>query len=83
MTKIRAVLFDMIGTTVLENDPTVISLCFGNAFRENSVEVHDDQIQNVRGMDKLEAIELILKNSQSQLKRKSASPESAEFYRAS
>jgi HAD superfamily hydrolase (TIGR01549 family) len=60
MKKISAILFDMIGTTVLERDSTVITSCFEQAFAQHSVKIDREQIRNVRGMDKFEAIGLIL-----------------------
>jgi beta-phosphoglucomutase-like phosphatase (HAD superfamily) len=60
MVGIRAVLFDVIGTTVLEDEPDLINRCFQNAFMENSINVTKTQILNVRGKDKLEAIGHIL-----------------------
>ena len=60
---IKAVLFDMIGTTVLEDDPEMINRCFENAFLANSVSVTKSQILNVRGKDKLEAIDQILSST--------------------
>jgi HAD superfamily hydrolase (TIGR01549 family) len=63
MKKIRAVLFDMIGTTVVEKDPTVIPSCFESAFSEYSVPVDRSRIQEVRGLNKMEAIGRILRSS--------------------
>lgn len=62
MTRVRAVLFDMIGTTVLENDPRVIGNCFQGAFSKHAIPVGNKEIRAIRGMDKKEAISLILKN---------------------
>ncbi|HEY0742936.1 MAG TPA: HAD family hydrolase [Chryseosolibacter sp.] len=60
MLRIRAILFDLIGTTVLEKDPTVINACFEAAFSQHGFVVQRSQIQEVRGLDKKEAIDRIL-----------------------
>ena len=61
MKNIRAVLFDMIGTTVLERDPTFVTSCFVHAFHQNDVTIDETQVRSIRGMDKRQAIALILK----------------------
>jgi phosphoglycolate phosphatase-like HAD superfamily hydrolase len=71
MKKIRAILFDMIGTTVLEKDPTVINSCFEKAFLHHGITIDGTQVRSVRGMDKMEAIEVILKLSDKPLEMKS------------
>jgi phosphonoacetaldehyde hydrolase len=71
MKKIRAILFDMIGTTVLEKDPTVINTCFEKAFLRHAITIDGTLVRNVRGMDKMEAIEAILKLSDKPLEMKS------------
>jgi phosphoglycolate phosphatase-like HAD superfamily hydrolase len=58
--KIKAILFDIIGTTVLEKDPNLINSCFENAFRQNNVKVEAAQIKANRGKDKSEIIKNIL-----------------------
>lgn len=60
MKNIRAILFDLIGTTVLERDPALISSCFDAAFTEHGITVQQSRIQQIRGMDKKEAIDIIL-----------------------
>lgn len=60
MRKIHAILFDVIGTTVLENDPEVINRCFLNAFEQNSIAITKQEILTVRGKDKYEAIQQLL-----------------------
>lgn len=60
MEKIRAVIFDVIGTTVLEGDPQLINRCFQNAFSSNLISVDKADVLRVRGKDKLEAIKEIL-----------------------
>jgi len=57
---IKAVLFDMIGTTVKENDPGLISNCFLDAFNDNNILIHGDLIKKNRGKDKNEMIETLL-----------------------
>jgi phosphonatase-like hydrolase len=60
MPLIRAVLFDMIGTTVMEKDPQVVNRCFENAFHEHGIPVTHEVIRANRGKDKQEAIYQIL-----------------------
>ncbi len=57
---IRAVLFDVIGTTVLEKDPDVINRCFHRSFLDQGVTVKMAEIIARRGKDKREAIQEIL-----------------------
>jgi phosphonoacetaldehyde hydrolase len=57
---IRAILFDIIGTTVLENNSQVINDCLKSAFRQNNIDVVTYQIKANRGKDKSEIIENIL-----------------------
>lgn len=58
---ITAILFDFIGTTVLEKDSSMINYCFIRAFASQGVIVNDDLIKSNRGKDKAEMIGLILK----------------------
>jgi phosphonatase-like hydrolase len=58
--KIKAVLFDLIGTTVKENDPNLIMNCFGKAFTDHHIPFDADLIKANRGRDKMEIIELVL-----------------------
>jgi phosphonatase-like hydrolase len=60
MALIRAILFDMIGTTVMEKDPQVVNRCFENAFHEHGIPVTHEVIRANRGKDKQEAIYQIL-----------------------
>ncbi|MBC7946858.1 MAG: HAD-IA family hydrolase [Chitinophagaceae bacterium] len=53
---IRGILFDFIGTTVLEKDPQVINRCFSQAFSDHGVTISQDFIRNNRGKDKKEVI---------------------------
>jgi phosphonatase-like hydrolase len=60
---ICAVLFDVIGTTVKENDSETINRCFLKAFADNNVVADRDLFKANRGKDKLEIIRLILGNT--------------------
>lgn len=55
--RLKAVLFDFIGTTILEKTPDIISTCFEEAFKENDMRVTRDFIQVNRGKNKREVIE--------------------------
>lgn len=61
MIKVQAVLFDLIGTTVKENDPDTVMNCFEKAFFDNQIIIDRDLIRANRGKDKLEMIDLIVK----------------------
>jgi len=58
---IKAVLFDTIGTTVKESDPSFMSGCFIKAFAENSIQIDANDFYQYRGLDKKTAIRTILK----------------------
>lgn len=58
--KFKAVLFDVIGTTVRESDPNTIMNCFENAFREHHIPFDYDLIKANRGKDKMEMIGMAL-----------------------
>jgi HAD superfamily hydrolase (TIGR01549 family) len=58
---IKAVLFDTIGTTVKESDPSFMSGCFIKAFAENSIKIDTSDFYQYRGLDKKTAIRTILK----------------------
>lgn len=58
---IKAILFDVIGTTVLEKKSMLIHKCFESAFDEHKILVSSDDIRSIRGRDKREAISNILK----------------------
>jgi phosphonoacetaldehyde hydrolase len=60
MTKITALLFDVIGTTVLEDDPELINSSFTKAFQQHSIQIDKASVHAVRGKDKREAINEIL-----------------------
>ncbi|HEV8514048.1 MAG TPA: HAD family hydrolase [Cyclobacteriaceae bacterium] len=57
--KIKAVLFDFIGTTVLEKGD-IINQAFTNAFRQEGVFIDSKVLNQNRGKDKHEIINLIL-----------------------
>jgi phosphonatase-like hydrolase len=59
---IKAVLFDLIGTTVKEKDPEYINNCFINAFNENGIKVLTENIRVHRGRDKMDIIQNVLKD---------------------
>lgn len=58
---IKAVLFDLIGTTVKTRNPDFIADCFKEAFRQHEVMAIEDIIRNNRGRNKLTMIHEILK----------------------
>ena len=58
--KFRAVLFDLIGTTVTEKPGTIIS-CFQDAFKKNNIETDIVFLNAHRGRGKKEIIESLLK----------------------
>ena len=49
---IKAVLFDLIGTTVIEKDPSLITRCFVAAFKDHKVDIESSIIKAHRGKDK-------------------------------
>jgi phosphonatase-like hydrolase len=59
---IRAILFDFIGTTVIENHFNIINNCFEKSFLDNNVSVDINLLRNERGKDKNVIIENILKS---------------------
>jgi phosphonoacetaldehyde hydrolase len=58
--KIKAVMFDFIGTTVIEKDPSILNRCFVEAFGDHNVIVGTELIKANRGKDKKEMIGGIL-----------------------
>lgn len=56
----KGVLFDFMGTTANEKDPTVIHRCFVKSFGDHGVEVADELIKENRGKDKKEIVSFIL-----------------------
>lgn len=59
---IQAVLFDLIGTTVKEEDPDTINNCFEEAFADNQITVDKAFIRENRGKDKADIIALVVKS---------------------
>jgi HAD superfamily hydrolase (TIGR01549 family) len=59
-----AVLFDFMGTTAAEKDPTMIHQCFIKAFRSHGVDVPDEIIKANRGRDKKEIVATVLQHHQ-------------------
>ncbi len=59
---INGVLFDFIGTTVIETDPSMLNDCFVRGFKDHGVQVSSDIIRANRGKDKQEMIRDILVN---------------------
>jgi phosphonoacetaldehyde hydrolase len=61
---IKAILFDVIGTTVMEKDPGVITQCLVKGFADHHIFVDNKIISEHRGKDKREVIISILKTLQ-------------------
>jgi phosphonoacetaldehyde hydrolase len=59
---IKAVLFDVIGTTIVEHDPNTIVNCFEKAFRDHGFVVDAHLVRANRGRDKKEMIDLAIAN---------------------
>jgi phosphonatase-like hydrolase len=57
---IMGILFDFIGTTVIEKDPSMLNSCFVQAFKDHGVSVSDELIKANRGKDKKEMITGVL-----------------------
>jgi phosphonoacetaldehyde hydrolase len=57
---VKSVLFDFIGTTVIEKDPSLILTCFLNAFKDHDIDVDVEFLRANRGRDKNELIDLML-----------------------
>jgi phosphonatase-like hydrolase len=64
--RFEIVLFDVIGTTILENEPDVINRCFEQALLEHGVQPDAATVQNNRGKNKLEIIDEIIRHQQLQ-----------------
>ena len=60
--KFKAVLFDLVGTTVIEKPGTIIG-CFDDAFKANNVEIDMDFLLSHRGRGE-EIIESLLKHAE-------------------
>jgi phosphonatase-like hydrolase len=61
--RIKGVIFDFIGTTVIEKDPSLLNRCFVQAFSDHQLTVPIEIIQANRGKDKKEMIGEILQQS--------------------
>ena len=57
---IKAVLFDMIGTTVKTSSPDFIIDCFRKAFSEFNIKADEEMLKSNRGKDKRAMIEEVL-----------------------
>ncbi len=60
MTKIKAVLFDMIGTTVKTSSPDLIIDCFKKAFTAYNIQADEEVLRNSRGKNKMTMIREVL-----------------------
>jgi phosphoglycolate phosphatase-like HAD superfamily hydrolase len=60
----RAILFDLIGTTIRERDPETINRCFHEALAAQGVTPDQDFIRQHRGKNKREVIALLAKDYQ-------------------
>jgi phosphonatase-like hydrolase len=58
---IKAVLFDFIGTTIVEKENNTIHNCFEMAFRQHGVSLEGKDLQRSRGKNKKEIVHEILK----------------------
>lgn len=69
---INAVLFDLIGTTVIEKDPLTITNCFINSFSKCGIKIGVELVRKNRGKDKAEIVANILTESGYSLNLKDA-----------
>lgn len=60
----KAVLFDVMGTTVREADPDAITRCVTSAFATHGIIVTPQQVGAYRGKEKREMIEALLEKNQ-------------------
>jgi phosphoglycolate phosphatase-like HAD superfamily hydrolase len=60
----RAILFDLIGTTIRERDPETINRCFGEALTAQGITPDQNFIRQHRGKNKREVITLLAKDYQ-------------------
>jgi len=58
--EVKAVLFDLMGTTVREKDPSAIENCIRQAFADHNIKVPPSLIRNQRGKSKRELISALL-----------------------
>jgi phosphoglycolate phosphatase-like HAD superfamily hydrolase len=64
MQPIQAILFDVIGTTVIEKDSEYINNCFADAFTEHGIALQKSAIIKVRGTNKRDAIKTLLNKTE-------------------
>lgn len=57
---IKAILFDLIGTTVMERGTDTVVRCFEKAFEDNQIPFDAEQLRVNRGKDKMAMIKLVL-----------------------
>ena len=67
---LKAVLFDLIGTTVKEKDPDAMNNCFVKSFTDNGFNVSADAVKANRGRAKLEIIDAVSIESGIELKHR-------------
>jgi len=67
---ITAVLFDFIGTTVLEKNNDVVLTCFQTSFQDFGIKVDQQVLHGHRGKDKGEMIAEVLKSAKKDLRQK-------------
>jgi HAD superfamily hydrolase (TIGR01549 family) len=58
--EVKAVLFDLMGTTVREKDPAAVERCIQQAFADHNIKVPPALIRGQRGKDKREMISTLL-----------------------
>ncbi len=58
--KYQAILFDLIGTTVIEKGPATLVNCMEEAFEDCGIQVEKDFITENRGKSKKDMIEIVL-----------------------
>lgn len=58
--RFKGILFDTIGTIVIEKQPDVVMNCFRHAFESEGVVVTPNDISSIRGQDKSKAIAELL-----------------------
>lgn len=58
--EVKAVLFDLIGTTVKEKDPSTVERCLQKAFADYNISLRPELIRGQRGKSKREMISTLL-----------------------
>jgi len=58
--EVKAILFDLIGTTVKEKDPSTVERCIQKAFEDHNIKVRPELIRSHRGKSKREMISTLL-----------------------